>query len=72
MGRDEKFWSKTERDDLNSSGPPKPGPGYDVPPKPPTCRPCLCRLGIDTDCCRAMQQQLLREVMISQSAANIL
>ena len=44
MSRDEKFWSKTERaerDDLNSSGPPRPGSGYDVPPEPPSRRPWI-------------------------------
>ena len=35
MVRDVKnFWSKTERDDLNSSG-----LGYDVPPEPPLAGP---------------------------------
>ena len=32
---EEKILLKTCRDNLHFYGPPKPGPGYDVPPEPP-------------------------------------
>ena len=48
----EKILFKTWRDNLISSGPPKPGPGYDVPLEPPSRRPWTKVIPtVMTNCC---------------------